>query len=168
MPNYRAARILFNKILGSKNRSKSRRHFQYGTRASNLEGSLLFFSLHFELGLTSRKMPFRTRSMASHDRGAPGRQFARDNIGVGGSQKPMRGMMDEIDAAQFPYELIDIQLVAQASKRDCPHNTLHAHMAPRSFHLERESLRKRARLFRTAIAPHAENSVHFELELVER
>jgi hypothetical protein len=58
------------------------------------------------------------------------------SIGVGGSQKPMRGMMTKIDAAQFPHELINVQLAPQVSELNCPLNESHQRMAPCGFHLE--------------------------------
>jgi hypothetical protein len=57
-------------------------------------------------------------------------------IGVGRSQKAMRGMMAKINAAQFPHELTDIQLAPQVSELKCPLNKLHQRMAPGGFHLE--------------------------------
>ena len=48
----------------------------------------------------------------------------------------MRRMMREIDAAQFPYELIDIQIAAQMSKFNGALNELGEKLPPPGFHLE--------------------------------
>ena len=48
----------------------------------------------------------------------------------------MGGVMSQIDTAQFPYELIDVQSGSQVAKLDCPPDKLHQSTAPCSFHLE--------------------------------
>ena len=58
------------------------------------------------------------------------------SIGVGGAQKSMRCMMAEINAAQFPNELIDVQFAPQVAKLNCPLEQLHQRVAPCGFHLE--------------------------------
>jgi hypothetical protein len=58
------------------------------------------------------------------------------SIGVGRSQKSMRGMMAEINAAQFPHELINVQLAPQVSKLNRSLDELHQRLAPCGLHLE--------------------------------
>ena len=48
----------------------------------------------------------------------------------------MRGVMAKIDSAQFPHELINIQLAPQVSKLNCPLDKLHQRTAPGGFQLE--------------------------------
>ena len=48
----------------------------------------------------------------------------------------MRRMMREIDAAQFPYELIDIEIAAQMSKLNRALNELGEKLPPPGFHFE--------------------------------
>ena len=48
----------------------------------------------------------------------------------------MRGMMAKINAAQFPHELINVELAPQVSELNCPLNKSQQGETPCGFHFE--------------------------------
>jgi hypothetical protein len=55
-------------------------------------------------------------------------------IGIGGSKESMRGMVAEVNAAQFPDKLIDVEIAAEMAAIDGLANQAREQIAPFFFH----------------------------------